>query len=1159
MKKYLFWIICALQTILCVNFAVSQDWLKEFSTQRTIQWENERAFAESIAVLKNMPIRVDRPDGTTFELQRFYNGKPLYAKTDNSNAAKTISTNKVYPGAGYGYSLTGDGILLGEWDAGRVRTSHQEFGGRVTSTQGSNNFHSTHVAGTMIAAGIQAAARGMSYEASLNAFDWNNVDAEMATQANGGLQVSSHSWGWITGWEFDYRGDGLWAWFGDPSISTTQDWSFGFYDDQARTWDNISQNAPNFLIVRAAQNDRGDGPNGSVEHWVWVSSSWVKQTVARNKDGNTFGYDCLSGAGVAKNVLTVGAVQDIPSGYSGPGSVVMSSFSCWGPTDDGRIKPDVVANGISLYSSLETSDNAYGTLSGTSMATPNVSGSVGLILEYQKNLHGSSALRSATVKALIINTADEAGSYNGPDYIYGWGLMNTFKAIGLMQKDSASGFDTHIHELLLNRYDTIKINIGSDGLEPLKATICWTDAPGTSPSPSLNPTTRMLVNDLDLRIIKKRDNQTYSPWTLNPASPSAAATSGDNIRDNVEQVYIASPEATSYTLQITHKGTLSSLSQNVSLVISGNVKILGPVFVTNKDTFEYTHIPEGNIRDSLKIRNHGDSLLILKPYVPDSIQSWLAFDEDSITVDPLDSIFIHFTVSTDDFTPWKTYLGTIDLNCNDSTVTPFPLTIIHHTLGPTLIAAPQHFVIDVDTNQTKSDSIKIRNDGYIPLHFSIIDTGSAIPQWLTLHVDTGAIAVSDSMYIPFTVNDPSQNIGDYYTTVQFESNDFQSGIVDILIDMHVGTNRTITVTVHDHWNIVSLPVIPEIKLKTELFPTAISDAYAYEDVYITKDTLVEGTGYWIKFAGEQPVTFQGYVFHSDTIDVLEGWNLIGTISNTIPVTSAASIPPDIMNSYFFEYDKGYVIADSLHPGRGYWIQATQPGTIIFNGEFPPISKTTSDPILSPLSSITITENALLSQVLYFGSAMITGAGKFTLPPCSPNDFDARFSDGTMAAICNPIGNAEYPITIHSTSATLSLRWDVKATDAGIYKIRNENGTMIPLIGNGELLMAMNPSGTTILKLVATTENMPKEFALHQNYPNPFNPTTRIEFDMPSSGPVSIKLYNLLGSEVMTLFNGFREAGYHAITVDASDIPSGIYFCKMVSDKFTAVRKLVLTK
>jgi hypothetical protein len=118
---------------------------------------------------------------------------------------------------------------------------------------------------------------------------------------------------------------------------------------------------------------------------------------------------------------------------------------------------------------------------------------------------------------------------------------------------------------------------------------------------------------------------------------------------------------------------------------------------------------------------------------------------------------------------------------------------------------------------------------------------------------------------------------------------------------------------------------------------------------------------------------------------------------------------------------------------------------------------------------------------------------------------------------------------------------------------------MPLIGKGEIKLTADPSGDTKLKLVAGMKTTPKEFALHQNYPNPFNPTTRIEFDMPSSGPVSIKLFNLLGSEVMTLFNGFKEAGYHAITVDASNIPSGIYFCKMVSDKFTAVRKLILTK
>ena len=1157
MKRSIFILIfCTL--LFGTNLLYGQDWLKNFSMQRSIQWKNERAIAESIAILNDIPIRVDRPDGVSFEIQKFYQGRPYYAKTDNSNAAKTISTNKLYPGEGYGYSLTGSGILLGEWDAGRVLTTHQEFGGRVTSTQGSYHDHSTHVAGTMVAAGVVAAAKGMSYEANLNAFDWNDVDAEMASEAAAGLQVSNHSWGWITGWEYNYRGDGLWAWFGDPAISPSEDWAFGFYDDQARQWDIISRNAPNFLIVKSAGNDRGDGPNSTVEHWVWISGGWVKQTVGRNKDGNAFGYDCMSGATVAKNVLTVGAVNDIPGGYSGPSSVQMSSFSSWGPTDDGRIKPDIVANGISLYSTIKTSNNAYGIMSGTSMSTPNASGSIGLILQQQKNMYGSSAIRSATVKALIINTADEAGSNNGPDYMYGWGLMNTYKAVDLMKKDSIAGYNTHIYQLTLNRYDTVRINIGCSGLEPLKATICWTDYPGTPPSPSLNPTTPMLVNDMDLRIIKKSDNQTYLPWILNPASPSAAATTGDNTRDNVEQVFIASPERTNYIVQITHKGTMSSSAENFSLVISGNVKILGPVLVASNNLFEYTHIPAGIIHGSVKIRNNGDSLLILKPYIPDSVQTWLSCQEDSLNISPLDSTVIHFDILTDNFIPWKQYSGIIELNCNDSMQTPYILNIIHNTLGPTLKSSPAHFILNVDLNETASDSIKIKNTGYIPLHVSIVDTGMIIPSWLSLHKDTGIVEVGDSIYLPFTVNEVPQAIGDYYTILYIESDDYQTGVVGIPVELHVGTNRTLELPVHEHWNIVSLPVITDVNLKSLIYPTSISDAYAYNGGYISKDTLIEGTGYWLKFDEAQPITFHGYVFNSDTINLQEGWNLIGTISNKIPVTSIISSPPDILTSYYFGYYKGYIIVDSLSPGQGYWIQANQSGSIILNGEFPPLSKISTNAILSSLNNITISESGY-EQILYFGSRSITGIEKFQLPPSSPNNFDARFSDGTVIKICDPIGISEYPISIKTSSGSFTLSWNIQPQDRETFKIETTEGNVILLTGKGQTKIITDPSGNTTLKLISTIENLPQEYSLHQNYPNPFNPTTRINFDVPAPGIVNIKLYNLLGSEVATLFNGYKEAGYHAITFDASNLPSGIYFYKMVSDKFVSVRKMVLTK
>ena len=230
----------------------------------------------------------------------------------------------------------------------------------------------------------------------------------------------------------------------------------------------------------------------------------------------------------------------------------MSSFSSWGPTDDGRIKPDIVANGISLTSSYSTSTSTYAVMSGTSMASPNVSGSAGLLLQCWKGMWGAAPMRAATLKGLIIHTADEAGSANGPDYQNGWGLMNTLKAVNLMKADSSAGGNFNIRELQLSQGGTVDVPVYCNGTEPLRATICWTDPAGTPPPDALNPTTIMLVNDIDVRII--RNSTTYYPWVLDPAHPANAATTGDNIRDNVEQVYLSAPVAGWYTVRISHKG-----------------------------------------------------------------------------------------------------------------------------------------------------------------------------------------------------------------------------------------------------------------------------------------------------------------------------------------------------------------------------------------------------------------------------------------------------------------------------------------------------------------------------------------------------------------------------------------------------------------------------
>lgn len=531
------------------------------------QAKKDKAEAIRLAEVYNLPLRVDLPDGTVAELIRFRNGKPEYYRTDNHIAAQSTSTNQLYPGGAGGYSLTGSGMNVGEWDGGAVRLTHQELTGRVTQVDGATNQsnHATHVAGTLIASGVQSNAKGMAYAANLLAHDWNSDDAEMATAAANGLLVSNHSYGSVAGWAYGdwaVSGTNEWHWWGDPPISTTEDWSFGFYNQQAEDWDLMAHNAPYYLIVKSAGNDRGDYHNGT--HKVW-NGGWVSSTDPRNADGNTLGYDCVTTYGSAKNILTIGAVNDIPGGWSAPSDVVMSSFSGWGPTDDGRIKPDICGNGVGLYSSSSSGDAQYTTMSGTSMSAPNVTGSLILLQQHYHNLNNI-YMRAASLKGLIIHTADEAGPSAGPDYQHGWGMLNVRKAADFL----SNGASNFLIETALNSGATYTFPLTANGIDPVRVTISWTDEPGNAPgSGSLNPTTLQLVNDLDVRIISNGGMQ-YLPYVLNPANPAAAATTGDNFRDNVEMIFPGILPFGQYTVQVTHKGaSLVGGSQPFTLLVSG--------------------------------------------------------------------------------------------------------------------------------------------------------------------------------------------------------------------------------------------------------------------------------------------------------------------------------------------------------------------------------------------------------------------------------------------------------------------------------------------------------------------------------------------------------------------------------------------------------------
>lgn len=552
------------------NLQVLSNRLKEtYNTRRNLALQK--------AAQKNWVVRKVFDDGRVIELQYLDDdGKPMYYQTLNLNAAYTSSVDKIWSGGSLGLNLSGSGILIGEWDGGKVRTTHQEFGGRVTQQDGAATLssHATHVAGTIIASGISAGAKGMSYAANLDAYDWNSDLSEMASAAADGLLISNHSYGFIAGWYDDYRNDGKWVWFGDTNLSMTEDNNFGLYNNNAKNIDEIVFNSPYYLPVWAAGNDRGGGPNsGDVSGgwWVWENDwVWVNYDTVPEHGGGADGYDCIAHEGLAKNILSVGAVDDIPAGWSQRADVKQDNtyFSSWGPADDGRIKPDLVANGWNLYSANSGSDNDYIEMPGTSMAAPTVTGTLGLLIQHYANTHNSATMKAATLKALVLNTVYEAGDNTGPDYRFGWGLLNAEGAANLISKNFGGSAQLIREESLTNSL-TDEYIYYSNGAEPIKVMLVWNDTVPSSLPSGLNPRDKMLVNDLDLRITDAGAT-TYKPWTLdveNPANP--AVKDADNNTDNVEQVYIANPLAGYYTISVSHKGTLEGGFQDYSMVVSG--------------------------------------------------------------------------------------------------------------------------------------------------------------------------------------------------------------------------------------------------------------------------------------------------------------------------------------------------------------------------------------------------------------------------------------------------------------------------------------------------------------------------------------------------------------------------------------------------------------
>ncbi len=448
---------------------------------------------------------------------------PLLAKNDGARDATRVNAlQTTVPGA------NGSGTRLAVFDGG-VDGAHPDFAGRITldpnHSQAADQ-HGTHVAGTMAGdgsnsqsqagtanqfRGIATAAQIFSYDNNTNSNNQDYFASHQAAIQTANADLSQNSWG--------------------GNFTSQNCDTHNVYSVDAQNMDKIVTGEAwgrGILVNVAASNFRQGTSDNQMETDPICNFAGAPDYI---------NYTSLSDLGSAKNIISVGATQKVSTNR-------MADFSSWGPTRDGRLKPDIVAPGEAIRSTVP--GGGYGELSGTSMATPHISGISALVIQRYRAVFNNQSPRPATVRAILIQTAQDLQADHvyytpGPDFASGYGIADAeaaYNAVAsgrVLERQAANAAN-----------DQLFIEIAANQPQ-LKVSLAWDD-----PAPTLNAATK-LVNNLDLELVAPDGTTLHLPWVLNPNNPSAAATRGVDNLNNAEQVMVSNPAPGNWTLRV--KGT----------------------------------------------------------------------------------------------------------------------------------------------------------------------------------------------------------------------------------------------------------------------------------------------------------------------------------------------------------------------------------------------------------------------------------------------------------------------------------------------------------------------------------------------------------------------------------------------------------------------------
>ena len=383
----------------------------------------------------------------------------------------------------------------------------------------------------------------------------------------------------------------------------------------------------------------------------------------------------------------------------------------------------------------------------------------------------------------------------------------------------------------------------------------------------------------------------------------------------------------------------------------------------------------------------------------------------------------------------------------------------------------------------------------------------------------------------------------------------------------------LTTTYRKGWNIAGLPIESTGISYDQLFTNSTQIPFSYvENSYKESTELIPSLGYWLHLSDSETVDFIGEPIANLTINLQEGWNLISGIGYSLPEV-AVQDDENIINSGWYGFDGAYFTAVDIEPGYGYWVRASEAGTVTLEHTTSKMLADAKQPLqlFAPeeqfYSLHFISETDTL-QTLYFGGELPSEipATRFVMPPVPPLEaFDARFdnSHGRLAEDVTPqialqAGGRDVKIYLQAPRWASVESWEI---------LQTENGRLVDrqLLRDGNAI-ALHSPGVTYIELVPFNEtfadgnsDLPNQFALEQNYPNPFNPTTQIKYQLPTTGDVRLDVYDLTGRLVVSLINGQVSAGTHTVTFDAGNLSSGVYIYRIQAGEFQQVRRLTVIK